>query len=113
MERKKIVVGKKKKKKRINFGRIFIYFAIIFVIIYFSIQMIRMLYIYSKLTNDYKKTQQEFETLKEKLNSLEKERDMIKKMLEEKGVTIENGKINYNYVPQTIEGTNNSSETTR
>ncbi|KAF2956792.1 hypothetical protein [Marinitoga sp. 38H-ov] len=113
MERKKFVVGKKKKKKRINIGKIFIYFAIIFVIIYFGIQMIRMLYIYSQLSNEYKKTQTEFEQLKEKLNSLEKERDMIKKMLEEKGVTIENGKINYNYVPQTIEGTTNSSETSR
>ncbi|KLO23148.1 MULTISPECIES: hypothetical protein [unclassified Marinitoga] len=114
MERKKIIVGKKKKKrKNINFIKVIIIFSIIFVIIYFSIQMIRMLFIYNELVNEYKKTRNEFEHLQKRLYEIEKERDMIKKLLEEKGVTIENGKINYNYVPQTIEGTTTASQTTR
>ncbi|SHE70175.1 hypothetical protein SAMN02745164_00957 [Marinitoga hydrogenitolerans DSM 16785] len=114
MERKKIVVGKKKKKeKKINSIKIIIYLFMIFIIIYFSVQMIRMLVIYTELSKEYKKTQSEFEILKKRLYDIEKERDMIKKLLEEKGVTIKDGKINYNYVPQTVEGTATASETTR
>ncbi|GAB6189221.1 hypothetical protein JCM30566_09600 [Marinitoga arctica] len=112
MERKKIVVGKKKKKSKKTI-KIFLYLIITFIIVYFSIQMVRMLFIYTELSNDYKKTQAEFERLKKQLNDLERERDMIKKILEEKGVTIKDGKINYNYIPQTIEGTTSASETTR
>ncbi|APT75969.1 hypothetical protein XO10_05390 [Marinitoga sp. 1135] len=113
-QRKKFVVGKKKKeKKKLNIGFIIIYIAVIFVILYFSIQMVRMFIVYSSLTEEYKKTQSEFENLKEQLKELEKERDMIKEFLEKKGVTLENGKINYNNIPQTIEGTNTTGEATR
>ncbi|OQY08849.1 MAG: hypothetical protein B6I29_04650 [Marinitoga sp. 4572_148] len=114
MERKKIVVGKKRRKsKKIGFIKLFLYLIMTFIIVYFGIQMVRMLFIYNDLSNEYKKTQTEFEHLKNKLNDLEKERDMIKKILEEKGVTIKDGKIDYNYIPQTIEGTTSASETTR